>query len=151
MGGLVSSFIEVHRAWVLLNRVEIPFIQHSGVGKTRGTRMGDFRIPGSREGSYTRVSKWKSLFDYLNLAYLCMTNRGFLPVDVSNLVGKVYPSAGVSNYSNSRVLGYGQLANCTWLLSRMIITHGEHGEWHDLTLHWFLTYLKFLFRLDLEN
>jgi hypothetical protein len=44
---------------------------------------------------------------------LCMTIRGFLPADVSNLVGKVYPSAEVSNYSNSRVLGYGQLANYT--------------------------------------
>jgi hypothetical protein len=150
MGGLVSSFIEVHRARVLLNRVEIPFIRHPGAGKTRdaGTEMFVSRALGKDP-----VLEWASERVCLIIwtsHTLWMTNRGFLPADVSNLVGKVYPSVEVLNYSNSRVLGHGQLASCTWLLSRLITTYGELGEWLDLNFEGD-QHLKFLFRFNLEN
>jgi hypothetical protein len=38
-----------------------------------------------------------------------MTVRGRVPVDLSDLVGKVYNLCRVSIYSNSRVLGNGRL------------------------------------------
>jgi hypothetical protein len=41
-------------------------------------------------GTRTKVGRWKTLFDYPNPAYLCMTVRGGILVDLSNLVGKVY-------------------------------------------------------------
>jgi hypothetical protein len=137
MGGLVASFIEVHRARVLLNRVEIPIIRHSGAGKTRdaGTEMSVSRALGKDP-----ILEWASERVCLIIwtpHTLCLMIRGFLLADVSNLVGKVYPSAEVSNYSNSPVLGYGQLANCTWLLSRMIITYGDlmnDMTWLDIDL-----------------
>jgi hypothetical protein len=43
-----------------------------------------------------------------------MTDRGGIPVDLSNLVGKVYNLCRVKSYSNSRVLGHGRLE---WSLS----------------------------------
>jgi hypothetical protein len=43
-----------------------------------------------------------------------MTVRGVIPVNLSNLVGKVYNLCRVKSYSNSRVLGHGRLE---WLLS----------------------------------
>jgi hypothetical protein len=97
----------------------------------------EFRIPGSREGSYTRMSKWKSLFDYLNPAYLCVWRS----VDFSRqmyrfLWVKCTPLQRFSNYSNSRVLGHGRLASCAWLLSIMKTTYGELDEWHEFELTW---------------
>jgi hypothetical protein len=55
----------------------------------------------------TKVDRWKTLFDYPNPAYLCMMDRGGIPADLSNHVGKVYNLYRV--YSNSRVLGHGRL------------------------------------------
>jgi hypothetical protein len=43
-----------------------------------------------------------------------MTDRGGIPADLSNLVGKVYNLCRVKYYSNSRVLGHGRLE---WSLS----------------------------------
>jgi hypothetical protein len=43
-----------------------------------------------------------------------MTDRGGIPADLSNLVGKVYNLCRVKPYSNSRVLGHGWLE---WSLS----------------------------------
>jgi hypothetical protein len=43
-----------------------------------------------------------------------MTDRGGIPADLSNLVGKVYNLCRVKTYSNSRVLGHGRLE---WSLS----------------------------------
>jgi hypothetical protein len=43
-----------------------------------------------------------------------MTDRGGIPTDLSNLVGKVYNLYRVKFYSNSRVLGHGRLE---WSLS----------------------------------
>jgi hypothetical protein len=43
-----------------------------------------------------------------------MTDRGGIPADLSNLVGKVYNLCIVKSYSNSRVLGHGRLE---WSLS----------------------------------
>ena len=40
---------------------------------------------------------------------LSMVNLGLFLTDVSNIVVKVYHLCRVSNYSNSRVRGYGQL------------------------------------------
>jgi hypothetical protein len=56
----------------------------------------------------------KTPFDYPNPAYVCMTDRGGIPADLSNLVGKVYNLCRVKSYSNSRVLGHGRLE---WSLS----------------------------------
>jgi hypothetical protein len=38
-----------------------------------------------------------------------MTDRGGIPADLSNLVGKVYNLCRVKSYLNSRVLGHGWL------------------------------------------
>jgi hypothetical protein len=38
-----------------------------------------------------------------------MTDRGGIPADLSNLVGKVYNLCRVKSYSNRRVLGHGWL------------------------------------------
>jgi hypothetical protein len=43
-----------------------------------------------------------------------MMDRGGIPADLSNLVGKVYNLCRVKSYSNSRVLGHGWLE---WSLS----------------------------------
>jgi hypothetical protein len=43
-----------------------------------------------------------------------MMDRDGIPVDLSNLVGKVYNLCRVKSYSNSRVLGHGWLE---WSLS----------------------------------
>jgi hypothetical protein len=43
-----------------------------------------------------------------------MTDRGGIPADLSNLVGKVYNLCRVKFYSNSRVLSHGRLE---WSLS----------------------------------
>jgi hypothetical protein len=43
-----------------------------------------------------------------------MMDRGGIPADLSNLVGKVYNLCRVKTYSNSRVLGHGWLE---WSLS----------------------------------
>jgi hypothetical protein len=43
-----------------------------------------------------------------------MTDRGGIPADLSNLVGKVYNLCRVKSYSNSRVLSHGWLE---WSLS----------------------------------
>ena len=59
-----------------------------------------------RRGAYTRVCKGKVMFDYLHTKY---DDSGLSLTDVSNLVVKVYHLCRVSNYSNSRVRGYGQL------------------------------------------
>ena len=50
--------------------------------------------------------KGKVMFDYLHTKY---DDSGLSLTDVSNLVVKVYHLYRVSNYSNSRVRGYGQL------------------------------------------
>jgi hypothetical protein len=49
------------------------------------------------------------MIDYSNPAYLCMTDRGGIPADLSDGVGKVYNLCRVKFYSNSRVLGHGRL------------------------------------------
>jgi hypothetical protein len=49
------------------------------------------------------------MIDYPNPAYLCMTDRGVIPTDLSDGVGKVYNLYRVKFYSNSRVLGHGRL------------------------------------------
>ena len=59
-----------------------------------------------RRGAYTRVYKGKVMFDYLHTKY---DDSGLSLTDVSNLVMNVYHLCRVSNYSNSRVRGYGQL------------------------------------------
>jgi hypothetical protein len=43
-----------------------------------------------RAGTRTKVGRWKTLFDYLNPAYLCMMVRSGISADLSNLVGKVH-------------------------------------------------------------
>jgi hypothetical protein len=97
-----------------------------------------FRIPGSREGSYTRVSKWKSFVWLSEPRILCVWRTMDFSRQMYRILWvKCTPLQRFQNYSNSRVHGHGQLASCTWLLSRMIITYGELGEWHDLTWHWF--------------
>jgi hypothetical protein len=53
------------------------------VGAYRGGRL--YRV-----GTRTKVDRWRTFFDYPNLAYLCMMVRGGIPADLSNLVGKVY-------------------------------------------------------------
>jgi hypothetical protein len=67
----------------------------------------------------TKVDRWKTLFDYLNPAYLCMTVHGGILADLSNHVGKVYNLCRVYIYSNSRVLGHGRLGRP--LLSPMLV------------------------------
>jgi hypothetical protein len=52
-------------------------------GACRGGRL-------HRVDTCTKVDGWKTLIDYLNPAYLCMTVRGGIPEDLSNGVGKVY-------------------------------------------------------------
>jgi hypothetical protein len=49
------------------------------------------------------------MVEYPNPAYLCMTDRGGIPADLSDGVGKVYNLCRVFIYSNSRVLGHGRL------------------------------------------
>jgi hypothetical protein len=49
------------------------------------------------------------MIDYPNPAYLCMMVRGGIPADFSDGVGKVCNLCRVKFYSNSRVLGHGQL------------------------------------------
>jgi hypothetical protein len=84
------------------------------------------------------MNKRKALFDYLKPAYLYMTVRGRVPVDLSNLVGKVYNLCRVSIYSNSRVLGHGQLEwpYLTWagfvfkrILEKKKIGDGSEYPW----------------------
>jgi hypothetical protein len=58
----------------------------SGGGTARACQGGWLH----RVGTRTKVGRWKALFDYPNPAYLSMTVRGGIPVDLSNLVGKVY-------------------------------------------------------------
>jgi hypothetical protein len=58
----------------------------SGGGTAEACRGGGLH----RVGTRTKVDRWKALFDYPNPAYLCMTLRGGIPADLSNLVGKVY-------------------------------------------------------------
>jgi hypothetical protein len=43
-----------------------------------------------RVGTHAKVDGWRTLIDYLNPAYFCMTVRGGIPVDLLNGVGKVY-------------------------------------------------------------
>jgi hypothetical protein len=52
-------------------------------GACRGGRL-------HRVDTRTKVDGWRTLIDYPNIAYLCMTVRGGIPADLSNLVGKVY-------------------------------------------------------------
>jgi hypothetical protein len=133
----------------------IPLTRPPGWAELEAPERG-FRTPGSREGSYTRMSKWKSLFDYLNPSYLCV----WWSVDFSRqmyrfLWVKCTPLQRFSNYSNSRVLGHGWLVSCAWLLSIMKTTWWTWWmNWIELTwleLTMILTHLKFLFRLNLEN
>jgi hypothetical protein len=42
-----------------------------------------------RVGTHTKVDRWRALFDYPNPAYVRMMVCGAIPVDLSNLVGKV--------------------------------------------------------------
>jgi hypothetical protein len=58
----------------------------SGGGTAGACRGGRIH----REGTRTKVDRWKTLFDYPNSAYLGMTVRGGILEDLSNLVGKVY-------------------------------------------------------------
>jgi hypothetical protein len=57
-------------------------------GACRGGRL-------HRVGTRTKVYGWRTLIDYPNPAYLCMTVRGGIPADLSNGVGKVYNLCGV--------------------------------------------------------
>jgi hypothetical protein len=68
----------------------VPELRSGGgtAGACRGGRL-------HRVGTHTKVDRWKALFDYPNPAYLCMTVRGGIPADLSNLVGKVYNLYGV--------------------------------------------------------
>jgi hypothetical protein len=43
-----------------------------------------------RVGTRTKIDKWRASIDYPNPAYSCMTDRGGIPADLSNGVGKVY-------------------------------------------------------------
>jgi hypothetical protein len=52
-------------------------------GACRGGRL-------HRVGTCAKVDGWRALIDYPNPAYLCMTVRGGISVDLSNSVGKVY-------------------------------------------------------------
>jgi hypothetical protein len=52
-------------------------------GACRGGRL-------HRVDTRTKVDGWKTLIDYPNPAYLCMTVHGGIPVDLSDGVGKVY-------------------------------------------------------------
>jgi hypothetical protein len=52
-------------------------------GMCRGGRL-------QREGTRTKVDRWRALIDYPNPAYVCMTVRGGIPADLSDGVGKVY-------------------------------------------------------------
>jgi hypothetical protein len=61
------------------------------------------------------------MIDYPKPAYLCMTDRGGIPADLSDGVGKVYNLCRVEIYSNSRVLGYGRLI---WLLPNPMSSFG---------------------------
>ena len=86
-----------------------------------------------RRGAYTRVCKGKVMFDYLHTKY---DDSGLSLTDVSNLVVKVYHLCRVSNYSNSRVRGYGQLEwpycfvvrcfpnNLKWMMNLDLTTTG---------------------------
>jgi hypothetical protein len=56
-------------------------------GGTAGACRGDTL---QRVDTRTKVDGWRALIDYPNPAYLCMTVCGGIPVDLSNLVGKVY-------------------------------------------------------------
>src|SRR3954469_9976189 len=59
-----------------------------------------------RGGAYTRVCNLKVRIDYPRTEY---GDSGLFLTDVSNVVVKVYHLCRVSNYSNSRIRGYGQL------------------------------------------
>jgi hypothetical protein len=59
---------------------------HSAGGTTGVCRGGRLH----RVDTRTKVDGWKALIDYPNPAYRCMTDRGGIPVDLSNGVGKVY-------------------------------------------------------------
>jgi hypothetical protein len=55
------------------------------------------------------VDGWTAMIDYPNPAYLCMTVRGGILVNLSDGVGKLYNLCRVKFYSNSRVLDHGRL------------------------------------------
>jgi hypothetical protein len=59
---------------------------HSGGGTAGACRGGRIH----RVDTRTKVDGWKALIDYPNPAYWCMTDRGGIPTDLSNGVGKVY-------------------------------------------------------------
>jgi hypothetical protein len=59
---------------------------HSEGGTAGACRGGKLH----RVGTRTKVDRWRALIDYPNPAYLCMTDRGGIPVDLSDGVGKVY-------------------------------------------------------------
>jgi hypothetical protein len=90
MGYLASSFVEVCNVLDTSKLSSLIHLDSTVACKTMGAMS---RAP--REGSYTRVGKWKILFDHLNPAYFCMMIRGLFPADVLNLVDKVYPSTEV--------------------------------------------------------
>jgi hypothetical protein len=56
-------------------------------GGTAGTCRGG-RL--HRVDTHTKVVRWKTLIDYPNPAYLCMTVHGGISADLSDGVGKVY-------------------------------------------------------------
>jgi hypothetical protein len=55
-------------------------------GTARGHRGGRLH----RLGTCTKVDRWKTLFDHLDPAYLCIAVCGGIPVDLLNFLGKVY-------------------------------------------------------------
>jgi hypothetical protein len=144
MGGLVSNLHGRTGVGYFWTRW-IPLTQFLGWAELEAPERR-FRTPGSREGSYTRMSKWKVLFDYLKPAYLCVWRSVEFSRQMYRFLWvKCTPLQRFSNYSNSRVRGYGRLASCALLLSIIKITYGELGEWHELNwldLTMMLTHLK---------
>ena len=84
-----------------------------------------------RIGAYTRACNWKL---GLIICILSMVNSGLFLTDVSNIVVKVYHLRRVSNYSNSRVRGYGQLEWPYCSIVRCFQNDLWNDSWLDLTI-----------------
>jgi hypothetical protein len=84
MGQYISRHIPSRRKTLGFSAVA-PELRSGGgtAGACRGGRL-------HRVDTRNKVDGWKTLIDYLNPAYLCMTVHGGNPADLSNGVGKVY-------------------------------------------------------------
>jgi hypothetical protein len=84
-----------HISWHILSRRKKLGLSRHGAGVTLRRRYCRACQGGRlhRVDTRTKVDRWKTLFDYPNSAYLCMTVRGGILADLSNHVGKVYNSA----------------------------------------------------------